>query len=236
MGDSWEMALHVIIRLGADIYSHDLHSANGSYHGVMPTEHDVYQALRGVVDPELGGDIVELGMVTDVEITDGVVIGRGGLDHRAVPDARSDRAGHGAQGDGDSQGCVTSWCAPPRMTRKQRSELMATARRRAREDAEPTQVSPTTRVIAVGSGKGGVGKSSVAVNLAVALADRGLRVGLMDADIWGFSVPRMLGVTDRPCRRRRHPADHPGRGGGDKGGLHRPHHRVGGDGAHVAGV
>ena len=63
----------VIIRLGADIYFHDLHSANGSYHGVVTTEHDVYQALRGVVDPELGDDIVELGMVTDVEITDGVV-------------------------------------------------------------------------------------------------------------------------------------------------------------------
>ena len=56
-------------------------------------------------------------------------------------------------------------------------------------------VSPLTRVVAVGSGKGGVGKSSVAVNLAVALGSSGRRVGLLDADIWGFSIPRMLGVS-----------------------------------------
>ena len=55
----------------------------------------------------------------------------------------------------------------------------------------------TTRVIAVGSGKGGVGKSSVTANLAAALAARGLTVGVLDADIWGFSIPRMLGVTGR---------------------------------------
>jgi ATP-binding protein involved in chromosome partitioning len=74
---------------------------------------------------------------------------------------------------------------------------MSVARQRARENAEPTQVRPTTRVIAIGSGKGGVGKSSISVNLAVALAAEGFRVGLLDADIWGFSTPRMLGVDDR---------------------------------------
>jgi len=83
------------------------------------------------------------------------------------------------------------------MTAEQRAELMAVARRRARDNAAPTTVSPVTRVIAVGSGKGGVGKSSVAVNLAVALRTAGFKVGLLDADIWGFSVPRMLGATDR---------------------------------------
>ena len=56
---------------------------------------------------------------------------------------------------------------------------------------------PTTRVIAVGSGKGGVGKSSITANLAAALAARGLTVGVLDADIWGFSIPRMLGVKGR---------------------------------------
>jgi ATP-binding protein involved in chromosome partitioning len=80
------------------------------------------------------------------------------------------------------------------MTSRQRSELMSVARLKARERAEPTMVNPLTRVIAVGSGKGGVGKSSLSVNLAVALADSGFKVGLLDADIWGFSVPRMLGA------------------------------------------
>ena len=82
------------------------------------------------------------------------------------------------------------------MDQAQRSELMGRARLRAREDAEPTTVSPQTRVIAISSGKGGVGKSSLSVNLALAIADLGHRVGLLDADIWGFSVPRMLGTTD----------------------------------------
>ena len=83
------------------------------------------------------------------------------------------------------------------MTPDERSDFMAVARRRAREHAAPTKVSPLTRVIAIGSGKGGVGKSSVSVNLAVALRNAGFRVGLLDADIWGFSVPRMLGSAAR---------------------------------------
>ncbi len=80
------------------------------------------------------------------------------------------------------------------MTPEQRSNLMATARRKARERAGATMVSPLTRVIAVGSGKGGVGKSTLSANLAVALALSGRRIGLLDADIWGFSAPRLLGV------------------------------------------
>jgi len=81
------------------------------------------------------------------------------------------------------------------MTEQQRSELMGIARRNARDTAAPSMINPLTRVIAVGSGKGGVGKSSVSVNLAAAIADTGYRVGLLDAEIWGFSIPRMLGVT-----------------------------------------
>lgn len=83
------------------------------------------------------------------------------------------------------------------MTAEQKARAMDRARFQARERATPTEVAATTRVIAVASGKGGVGKSSVTVNLAAALAARGLTVGVLDADIWGFSVPRLLGVDGR---------------------------------------
>ena len=80
------------------------------------------------------------------------------------------------------------------MDADERAAVMARARWKAREDAPETAVSASTRVLAIASGKGGVGKSSVTVNLAVALAARGLVVGVLDADIWGFSVPRLLGM------------------------------------------
>src|SRR5688572_213444 len=95
------------------------------------------------------------------------------------------------------------------MNQEQRSAVMQRARKSAANRAPATEVPLTARVLAVASGKGGVGKSSVTVNLASALAARGFSVGVLDADIWGFSVPRMLGITVRL-------------GAGDKG-LIRPH-------------
>jgi ATP-binding protein involved in chromosome partitioning len=83
------------------------------------------------------------------------------------------------------------------MTQEEKSKAMAIARRNVAEREEQTAVGPTTKVITVASGKGGVGKSSVTVNLAAALAAKGLTVGVLDADIWGFSVPRMLGLEGR---------------------------------------
>ena len=83
------------------------------------------------------------------------------------------------------------------MNQEQKSAAMQRARFNARESAAPTEIPSTTRVLAIASGKGGVGKSSVTVNLAAALAARGFTVGVLDADIWGFSVPRMLGVDGR---------------------------------------
>jgi ATP-binding protein involved in chromosome partitioning len=80
------------------------------------------------------------------------------------------------------------------MDADERAAVMARARWKAREDAPETAIAPSTRVLAIASGKGGVGKSSITVNLAVALAQRGLTVGVLDADIWGFSVPRLLGL------------------------------------------
>ena len=63
--------------------------------------------------------------------------------------------------------------------------------------AKPTNVDPRTRVIAIGSGKGGVGKSTLSANIALGLAKKGFQTGLLDADIWGFSIPRLLGITGR---------------------------------------
>jgi ATP-binding protein involved in chromosome partitioning len=80
------------------------------------------------------------------------------------------------------------------MSREDKAALMARARWKARERPTTTRIPGRTRVLAISSGKGGVGKSSITVNLAVGLAARGWRVGLLDADIAGFSVPRMLGL------------------------------------------
>jgi ATP-binding protein involved in chromosome partitioning len=83
------------------------------------------------------------------------------------------------------------------LTQEGKAHAMSIARQRAAADAPETMIPVGTRVLAIASGKGGVGKSSVTVNLAAALAATGLRVGVLDADIWGFSVPRLLGVGDR---------------------------------------
>ena len=82
-------------------------------------------------------------------------------------------------------------------TQDEKAATMARARFNIRQDAPATEIPATTKVLMVASGKGGVGKSTVTVNLAAALAEKGLTVGVMDADIWGYSVPRMLGVEGR---------------------------------------
>ena len=74
---------------------------------------------------------------------------------------------------------------------------MAKARWNVRSDMADTEIPATTKVVMIASGKGGVGKSSVTANLAAALAPKGFTVGVLDADIWGFSIPRMLGVDGR---------------------------------------
>ncbi|HLF62019.1 MAG TPA: Mrp/NBP35 family ATP-binding protein [Acidimicrobiia bacterium] len=162
----------------------------------MPTREDVLKTLEGVRDPELGGNVVELGMISDVTVRGSTVDVGLALTVAECP-LRN-------QIENDTRRRILSMpgvdelnLRTTAMTKKQRAGLMSVARQKVRENAEPTRVSPTTRVIAVGSGKGGVGKSSIAVNLAVAMAASGLRVGLLDADIWGFSTPRMLGVEDR---------------------------------------
>lgn len=162
-----------------------------------PSTDQVWAALRGVIDPELGDNVVDLGMISSVEATpDGLVTIGLALTIAECPmrgqiEGDTRRRALSLPGVEDVRVHTTA------MTKSQRAALMSRAREKARERAEPTQVSPTTRVIAVSSGKGGVGKSSVSVNLALAVRNLGFRVGLMDADIWGFSIPRLLGATDR---------------------------------------
>jgi ATP-binding protein involved in chromosome partitioning len=162
-----------------------------------PTADEVRGLLRGVIDPELGSDIVELGMVRDVQVTaEGVVSVTIALTTAGCPlrgqiqrDIRT-----GVRADDGVTDVVIEW---GEMTPAERAAAMERARFNMAQREEDITVAPTTQVVLVASGKGGVGKSSVTVNLAVALAQRGLKIGILDADIWGFSVPRMLGVEGR---------------------------------------
>ncbi|NNC90947.1 MAG: Mrp/NBP35 family ATP-binding protein [Acidimicrobiia bacterium] len=159
----------------------------------MTSTHDIEQALRGVVDPELGGDVVELGMIKDIDLSNGTATINVALTIAGCP-MRAQIDGDVKRKVGALPGIDAVVVEMGEMTQEQRSEVMSKARFKARQDAAPTMVDPVTRVIAVSSGKGGVGKSSVSVNLALSLAEQGFAVGLLDADIWGFSIPRMLGV------------------------------------------
>src|SRR5919205_1767857 len=162
-----------------------------------PTPEEVWRMLEAVVDPELHSSIVDLGMVRDVSVDeDGLVSVLIALTIAACPLR--------GQIESDVESRVRSLpgvtgveVRTTAMTASQRADLMAHARKKAAERAPETEIPLTTRVLAVASGKGGVGKSSVTVNLAAALAARGHTVGVLDADIWGFSIPRMLGVSGR---------------------------------------
>jgi ATP-binding protein involved in chromosome partitioning len=162
-----------------------------------PTEDEVLGLLRGVIDPELGSDIVDLGMAKGVRVEpSGVVHVQVGLTTAGCPlraQIKKDVESRVGSMPGVAD-VVIDWSE---LTPEERSAAMSKARWNAREQAPDTAVPPTARVVAVASGKGGVGKSSVTVNLAAAVAARGLKVGVLDADIWGFSVPRMLGVEGR---------------------------------------
>lgn len=165
--------------------------------GDRPSPDAVRGMLAGVMDPELHASIVDLGMVADVTVDpDGrvdiaIALTTLGCPLRAEIMREVKSKVRGLPGVTDVSVHYVE------MTQEQRSAVMQRARLSARDRAPDTEIPSTTRVLAIASGKGGVGKSSVTVNLAAALASRGLRIGLLDADIWGFSVPRMLGVGGR---------------------------------------
>ncbi|ODR08974.1 sodium:proton antiporter [Mycobacterium sherrisii] len=158
-------------------------------------------ALGKVIDPELRRPITDLGMVKSIDTdADGSVHVGIYLTTASCPKKTeiSDRVG---QAVADVPGTAAVRVSLDVMSDEQRTELRKKLRGDAAEPVIPfAQPNSLTRVYAVASGKGGVGKSSVTVNLAAAMAARGLSVGVLDADIHGHSVPRMMGTTDRPTQ------------------------------------
>ena len=165
--------------------------------GAMPTSDEVYDILRNVIDPELGSDIVDLGMVKGASVgEDGTATITIALTTMGCPlraQIKQDAVLRVGELDGIADVKV-DWTV---LTSEEKAETMAKARQRIAESPPDTAVGINTRVLLVASGKGGVGKSTVTVNLAAALAASGYSVGVLDADIWGFSVPRMLGLEGR---------------------------------------
>ena len=162
-----------------------------------PSEEEVLQVLGTVIDPELGADIVTLGMVPAVDVQrDGRITVEIKLTIRGCP-LRAEIKQEVEERLGLHPGVTDVEISWGEMTSDERSEVMTKARWNVRENAPDTEVPLSCRVLAIASGKGGVGKSSVTVNVAAALAARGHTVGVLDADIWGFSVPRLLGMDSR---------------------------------------
>jgi ATP-binding protein involved in chromosome partitioning len=164
----------------------------------LVTEDQVREALRSVNDPEIGRPIEDLGMLQSVRVDDGLVrvhvlitIEGCPLKDRITEDVTNALA--------PVEGVERVQVDLSPMSEQQRASLVANLRGGAAPQQQRTFFTGSdTVVIAVASGKGGVGKSSVTVNLACALAAEGHRVGVLDADVWGFSVPRMMGVTGKP--------------------------------------
>jgi ATP-binding protein involved in chromosome partitioning len=176
----------------------DANSAATGADPASPTRDAVFAALATVLDPDIGRPITELGMVDDIGIDPA-----GGVEVSVlltVPGCplkdriRTDVTNAVAAVAGVTRVGVRLGY----MTDEQRAALKQQLRGGAAGAEKPipfNEPDSLTRVFAVASGKGGVGKSSITVNLAVALAARGLSVGLLDADVYGHSVPRMLGLT-----------------------------------------
>ena len=165
----------------------------------LPTTEQVTSALAGVNDPEIGRPITELGMVKSVSVAAGglvdvsVYLTVAGCPMRDTITSRVTDAVTALPGVSGVRVTLDV------MSDEQRKAMQTQLRGGRPEPVIPfAQPASLTKVLAVASGKGGVGKSSVTVNLAAALAAAGHKVGVIDADIYGHSVPRMLGVTGRP--------------------------------------
>jgi ATP-binding protein involved in chromosome partitioning len=167
----------------------------------VASEEQIRSALARVQDPEIRRPITEIGMVKSVAVdASGAATVAIYLTVAGCPlkdKLRSDITAEVGAVEGISSVTVEMDVMSP----EQRQELQAVLRGgRAEREIPFAKPGSLTRVFAVASGKGGVGKSSVTVNLAASMAAKGLKVGIVDADIYGHSVPRMLGVTERPTQ------------------------------------
>lgn len=167
----------------------------------LPSVEDVRTALKDVYDPEIKKPITDLGMVKDVVVGEDGVVAVGiyltvaGCPLKATLTEDTTKAVKKLPGVADVRVELDV------MSDEQRTELRKSLRGDSAEPVIPfAQPGSMTRVYCVASGKGGVGKSSVTVNLAVAMAERGLSVGVVDADIYGHSIPRMLGAREKPTK------------------------------------
>jgi len=168
---------------------------------VLPTHDAMLSALSRVNDPEIRKPITELGMVKSVEVDDdgrasvAIFLTVAGCPMKDTLTKDTTAALLGVEGIRDVVVTLDVMSDEQRATL--RTQLRGGQAEREIPFARPGSL---TRVYAVASGKGGVGKSSVTVNLAAVMAQQGLRVGVVDADVYGFSVPRMLGVEQRPTQ------------------------------------
>jgi ATP-binding protein involved in chromosome partitioning len=162
-----------------------------------PNRDDVMQALERVIDPELRRPVTELDMVRGVEIDGGDVRITIALTVAGCPlrDSFQEQVTDVLR---DVPGVQRVALGFDVMTPEERQALTTKLRGELQERSKGLSLDASTRVLAVCSGKGGVGKSTLAANLAVALAQQGKQVGILDADVYGHSVPHVLGIHQKP--------------------------------------
>ncbi len=152
------------------------------------TEQDVLNALKGVKDPDLGRDLVDLGMIRNIQVSADTVSLTVNLTTPACPLK--------AKIESDVRTALTS-----RLGTELNYAITMSADVRGKGITEKGDIPGVKNVIAVGSGKGGVGKSTMAAAIAFGLQSYGSRVGLMDADVYGPSIPHLVGASGRPMAR-----------------------------------